>query len=327
MARIVLGLGSSHGPQLHVPPQMWAYFAERDRKNPGLLGKDGKFRPYDELVAAAPASMAAEITPEKWRERHAATQEGIARVSRKLAEVSPDVLVMVGDDERELFNDENTPAFMVYWGQTVPNVIRKVPDTADAPARAGAWAYGEADAEYPGSPELGEHIVKWMIANRFDVSHSAHLGTGKGIGHAFGFGFRRIMDGKIVPSLPIVMNASFPPNVPTAKRTYDFGMALRRAIESWPTDARVAVLALGGLSHQVIDEELDRRMLTAMQEKDMPTLRALPRERLKGMAGQTRTWLATAGAVEHLTMDLYAYIPCYRSPAGTGCAMAFAHWD
>ena len=36
--------------------------------------------------------------------------------------------------------------------------------------------------------------------------------------------------------------------------------------------------------------------------------------------------MSLAGAAEHLDMDLFDYVPCYRSPAGTGCAMAFAQW-
>ena len=37
-----------------------------------------------------------------------------------LADVSPDVLVMIGDDQKELFQDDNMPAMLVYWGDTFP---------------------------------------------------------------------------------------------------------------------------------------------------------------------------------------------------------------
>lgn len=101
---------------------------------------------------------------------------------------------------------------------------------------------------------------------------------------------------------------------------------MRAAIEAWPTDARVAVVASGGLSHFVIDEELDRQILKAFQEKDVEALGALPRRRLNSGTSEIRNWIATAGVVEHLDMQLIDYVPCYRSPAGTGCAMAFAQW-
>jgi predicted class III extradiol MEMO1 family dioxygenase len=101
---------------------------------------------------------------------------------------------------------------------------------------------------------------------------------------------------------------------------------VRGAIESWKSNARVAVIASGGLSHFVIDEELDRQILKALQAKDADALCSLPRGRLNSGTSEIRNWIAAAGAVEHLPMTLIDYVPCYRSPAGTGCAMAFAQW-
>jgi 3-O-methylgallate 3,4-dioxygenase len=89
----------------------------------------------------------------------------------------------------------------------------------------------------------------------------------------------------------------------------------------------VGVLASGGLSHFVVDEELDRRVLKAMQEKDAAALGSLPPQRMRAGTSETRNWIAVAGAAEHLDMELFDYVPCYRSPAGTGCAMAFAKWE
>ncbi len=42
--------------------------------------------------------------------------------------------------------------------------------------------------------------------------------------------------------------------VPSARRCYKLGRALRRAIESFPEDINVAIVATGGLSHQVHGE-------------------------------------------------------------------------
>lgn len=42
--------------------------------------------------------------------------------------------------------------------------------------------------------------------------------------------------------------------VPSARRCYKLGQALRRAIESFPEDINVAIVATGGLSHQVHGE-------------------------------------------------------------------------
>jgi OH-DDVA oxygenase len=42
-----------------------------------------------------------------------------------------------------------------------------------------------------------------------------------------------------------------------------------------------------------------------------------------------RNWITVAGAMHdtNMSMKLLDYVPCYRSEAGTGCAMAFAHWQ
>ena len=129
-----------------------------------------------------------------------------------------------------------------------------------------------------------------------------------------------------MPTVPIMLNTYYPPNQPTPRRCYAMGQALRQAVESWPEDLRVAVIASGGLSHFVIDEALDHQIIAAMQNHDAATLTSLPRERLDSGNAEIRNWIATAGAVEHLDMQLIDYMPCYRSPAGTGCAMGFAVW-
>ena len=58
--------------------------------------------------------------------------------------------------------------------------------------------------------------------------------------------------------------------------------------------------------------------------KDAAVLSALPQRRMNSGTSEVRNWIATAEAVEHLDMALIDYLPCYRSPAGTGCAMGFA---
>src|SRR6266545_7053261 len=110
MAQIVLGMGTSHSPQLNTPPDIWPDHAQRDSRNPELfVPPDGRAVPFDELVRQRGAAVAAEITPEKWQERYDACQRGIARLQRTLAAVAPDVLIMVGDDQEELFHDDLMP--------------------------------------------------------------------------------------------------------------------------------------------------------------------------------------------------------------------------
>jgi 3-O-methylgallate 3,4-dioxygenase len=67
-------------------------------------------------------------------------------------------------------------------------------------------------------------------------------------------------------------------------------------------------------------------VLKAMAERDAATLAAIPRSQFLAGTSEVLNWIAASGAVEHLRMEVVDYQPCYRTEAGTGCAMAFARW-
>jgi hypothetical protein len=327
MANIVLGIGSSHSPQLSAPPEAWPAFGENDKSNPELLGRDGRFHPYDEFLAQADPALGKQLNASVWQSKWDRCQNGVAWVARRLQEVAPDVLIIIGDDQEELFHDDNAPALLVYWGDEVINTPRVYPDRVPEPVRAAGWGYGAKTETFPGSPELGRHLIETFIDHAVDVSHSRQLKPARGVGHAFGFVYHRVFNGgSPIPTLPIMLNTYYPPNQPTPKRCFEIGRVIRNAVESWESDARVAVLGSGGLSHFVIDEQLDQEMIEAMRAGDGERLTAVPRELLNSGTSESRNWIAAAGALTDLQMRLQDYIPCYRSPAGTGCAMAFAEW-
>ncbi len=161
----------------------------------------------------------------------------------------------------------------------------------------------------------------------FDPAHSKYYLPEQGMSHSYGYVYRRIMTDKIYPIIPVNINTYYPPNQITPRRAYQLGQAIREAIESWPEDLRVVVMATGGLSHFVVDEEFDKAFLDLMANGDVEGHAALPLEKLQSGNSEFRCWSALAGAVEDKSMTLIDYVPCYRSPAGTGCAMAFAYWE
>jgi 3-O-methylgallate 3,4-dioxygenase len=323
MARIVFGLATSHSPQLSLPPENWLRRGEEDQRNQSLYRvPDGKHVTFEELLAEADPRSTQELTPAVFQKRYDANQKGIARLAEALERIAPDVLVILGDDQQEAFHDDNMPAFCVYWGEQVPYVPRRAGGTA----ALTTWAYPKEPKQYPGHPALALHIIDAMMEQGFDVAHSKYLQEGQSITHAVTFVFARIMQGKGIPVVPIMQNTYFPPNQPRPRRSYEFGVALRNAVETWKSQARVAVLGSGGLSHFVVDEELDRQVLKALHGKDLNTIASLPLERLQSGSSEIRNWITTAGAVQHLDMEVIDYVPCYRSPAGTGCAMGFAQW-
>src|SRR3977135_667307 len=121
MAEIVLGMATSHGPMLSTPPEKWALRVGADRQNARHFFK-GKTYKFDELTALRAAErLDLQITPEVWRTRHAACQTAISTLAEVYAEVKPDVAVIVGNDQMEIFTDATIPAFSVFWGDSLVN--------------------------------------------------------------------------------------------------------------------------------------------------------------------------------------------------------------
>jgi len=331
VAEIVLGIGSSHSPQLSTPSEGWKGRGENDKRHKELIGTDGVVSNFEDLLARADvARIAKEITPEKMLERHERNQKAIAKLSKTLNEANLDVLVMLGDDQQEYLLDDNMPGICIFWGDQVTVTGHGGDPAGHSTPLIG---YSHEERVVPTSSSLGRHLIEYLVESEFDVGCSNLLDPNKGggahggIGHAFGYVYHRLMTGKIIPTVPIMVNTYYPPNQPTPKRCYDLGRAIKGAIEAWPTKARVGVLASGGLSHFVVDEGLDQMALEGMKEKSVAKLGALPREKMNSGNSEIRNWIAVTGATEHLEMELVDYVPCYRSPAGTGCAMGFATWS
>ena len=332
MAQVVFGIGTSHSPQLSMSADTWYLRGESDKRNQGLIGIDGIVSNYESLLTRRDdlGEVAKEITSEKMAKRHEENQRSIDKVSEALYRVDPDILVMVGDDQQEYLRDDNMPAICVYWGDNVLVKGRTNPGAGQENVRL--IGYSEEDKIVPTHSALGRHIIEYLIESEFDIGRSSFFDASRGrmqggIGHAFGFVYHRLMTGKVIPTVPIMLNTYYPPNQPTPKRCYELGRSLRNAIEAWPVKARVAVLASGGLSHFVVDEDLDYKAMDGIKNKDIVKIAQLPRERLNSGNSEIRNWIVATGATEHLDLDYMTYVPCYRSPAGTGCAMAFAEWS
>lgn len=334
MAKIVLGMGSSHGPQLALPPEQWHRRATADRGNPELWYQ-GRTYTFPELVEARGAQrFAGELSEEKARARWTASQKAIGHLAATLERAAPDVVVILGDDQHEAFDDDNMPAISVYWGASID----------DAPATSEDWGqaymyttapFGNPPASrrsHPTDATLGLHLIEQLIDGGFDVAHSRYLPSDRHygtIGHAFYYVYRRLMNNEVIPNVPVLLNTYYPPNQLPVKRCYQLGRALRQAIEAWDSDKRVALIASGGLSHFVIEEDLDEQILDGLKTRNEEKLTGLPDIRFNSGTSEIRNWIVVAGALadSDLEMKVVDYAPCYRTEAGTGCAMAFVEWQ
>lgn len=337
MAEIILGLGTTHGPLLATPPEAWDGRAEVDRKNPALAYRDRTYN-FEELLQARKDPYFEEQNRIEVRtEYFGRCQAALDQLGDIVEQTKPDVMVIVGDDQHEWFLGEIQPAFAIYHHTTVTNYAldEETKDwhrAAHGRGHSMMMNHPESDQSYPVAGELAVHLIERTTLDEFDTASSGAQPVGdqgpRNLGHAYGFIVRRILGDKPMPIVPILINTYFLPNQPTAKRCYDYGRALGRAIKSWDKKARVAVCASGGMSHFVIDEELDRRLLGALENRDVKALTTEPEFSFRSGNSEIKNWIIVAGicAETEMRMDLLDYVPCYRSEAGTGSGMAFATW-
>src|SRR6187401_1163496 len=114
MAELVMGLGTSHGSQVSLTPNWWGEHGKLDRKRTN----------YDELVKDASPDIAGQLTEEVWQRKYDTVQSAVARSSDYLTSVAPDALIVIGDDQAELYAEKNIPAISLFWGDEVIDIPR-----------------------------------------------------------------------------------------------------------------------------------------------------------------------------------------------------------
>jgi gallate dioxygenase len=203
--------------------------------------------------------------------------EGYKPVQEWLAAKAPDVLFFIYNDHVTSFFFDHYSHFALGVGEEFP-----VADEGGGPRKL---------PPIKGHPALARHIANSLVADEFDLSFF----QGKGLDHGC-FSPLSVLwphdpdwPGAIVPLQVGVLQ--FP--TPSAKRCFKLGKALRKAIESYPEDLKVAIVGTGGLSHQVHGE----RAGFNNTEWDMEFLELLERDPEK-LTDITIADYATRGGLE-----------------------------
>ena len=244
--------------------------------------------------------------------------EGYRPVQRWLADKKPDVLLMV-------FNDHVTSFFFDHYSHFALGI-------GDSYAPADEGGGPRALPPVRGHTGLSHHIAAGLVADEFDLSYFQDKPLDHGLfsplsmlwPHEDGW------PGAIVPLQIGVLE--FP--IPSARRCYKLGQSLRRAIESYPEELRVALVATGGLSHQVHGErcgfnnpEWDMTFMD-MLERDPERLAEMTHAeyaRLGGFEGaEVIMWLVMRGALSPKIRKLHQ---SYYLPSMTGIATAIYEND
>lgn len=324
MAKLVAGYGSSHSPMLAALVEDWQMgaFASRDKAR-AHVDLDGKPCRYDDLLASAPADAASRIAPDLLARRHADVQSAIARLRDDIESAQLDALIIVGDDQEELFDAGNTPSIGLWYGRTIRNAKA---DAVSEPLARARMRYQEPDGDrdYPCHAELALHLIATLQDDGFDLAVMREQPTSRPEGHAFSYVHRFCMGTAPVPIVPVFLNAYYPPNQPSPARCHALGEALARAVAACPLDLRVGIFASGGLSHFVVDEAFDTAFLDALRRGDHAFMREAPLSKLQSGSSEIRNWICLAGAVAGLDLAWAIYVPGYRTPALTGTGLGFA---
>jgi hypothetical protein len=329
MAKIVIGMGASHTPLLTLDSQHWKERGAVDYANKALNLSDGRLISYEQLLEEVGPKYEAVVTADVLEKKARQCSAALDRLASELSAAEPDVVIIVGDDQRELFDANNQPAVAIFHGEeVVTNGDYSYDDPPEWIRQMGKGYLLDDIHRFPAAPEFALELIRALMDCDVDVATVEAVADPRkaGFGHAYGFIVERLMRKRRIPVVPLLLNTYYPPNVPSAGRAYRIGRALAQAVALSRSELRVAVIASGGLSHFVVDEQLDRGVLGAFERGDVGYLSSIPREALVAGSSEILNWVLTAGAVADLPFAWQEYHPLYRTPAGTGVGAGFAVW-
>lgn len=265
------------------------------------------------------ASSHAPLMARAWESVDAPRRESIsvtfAELGRRVNAARPDVLVVVSPDHWVNFFLNNLPSICIGVGQT-----HKGPPEP--------WLKHLPYASVPGHPGFAAHLARTALDEGFEPSLSHHLE----LDHGFVIPLWKLGIDPLPPLVPIIVNTIEPP-MPSLRRCLAWGDLIRSAIERYPDELRVAVLATGGASHSIgepdmgrIDEAFDQECFEHLRSSDRESLLAFLEQRLEAAgngAAEMRNWLIAHGVAQGRGFELIGYHPYPEWYVGCG----FAAWN
>jgi len=309
-----LGIGVSHAPGMYLETQeQWDFLWHRlsvDRNIPQPQ------RAYEEQG-------------DELKDMVRRIQHGHKALQRVFDDYKPDILIIIGGDQTEMFDRSNVPQLMMYLGEraygTKPGPQMLAGPNAESPMM-------EMEVEVDFSKWLLNKLVK---QEGFDVAFSCEMnnlpGRRKGLPHAFMNPASYILENTKVPTVIVYENTYDPPSL-SAKRCYELGQAIARLVKDDPR--RIAILGSGGLAHDPggkrsgwLDQPLDHWFLNQITEGNGKATQAMftfDSDTMVAGTGEIRAWITVAGAMEE--MGARAQVVDYVEAAKTVTGLGFAYW-
>ncbi len=223
-----------------------------------------------------------------------------------IADLKPDVVILVYNDHASAFSLEIIPTFALGCAEEFP------------PADEG-WGPRKVPV-VKGNPDLAWHIAQSTILDEFDITIVNKMPVDHGLTVPLSLmcGQPKEWPFQVIPLCVNVIQ--YPP--PTGHRCWNFGKAIRKAVESFPGDQRVVIFGTGGMSHQLqgpraglINSTFDKNFLDrfSADPESLTKIQHLEYVREAGSEGiELVMWLIMRGALDIDAKEIYRF---YHVPA------------
>lgn len=221
--------------------------------------------------------------------------------------IEPDIFLVVYNDHANNFFFDAWPTFALGVG-----AVHKQADEG--------WGKRPLP-DLPGDPEFAMHLARSLVDDEFDPTICQDMAVDHGV-----LSFLPLLtdtDWKI-PVVPLAVNVIQHP-IPSAKRLWKLGKAIRHAVETFPSDKKIVVFGTGGLTHQLHgtqfgqkNEAWDNEFMDLL-ESDPEQLSELPLQTYMERGGtegvEMIMWLAMRAALGPTVKRIHRN---YTAPFTTG---------
>ena len=225
---------------------------------------------------------------------------------------APDVVIIVYNDHASAFSLELIPTFAIGVAERFQ------------PADEG---YGPRKVPVvEGHPELAWHLAESLILDEFDMTIANEMPVDHGltVPLSIACGEPDIWPCKVIP---LCVNVIQYPS-PRGNRCYQLGKAIRKAVEAFPEDLKVAIFGTGGMSHQLqgeraglVNADFDIAFLDDLTQ-NVDRLVRIPHVEYLREAGSEGAelvmWMIMRGALDDDAREVYRHfhVPASNTAAG-----------
>jgi len=269
--------------------------------------------PHDPVMFVAPEAPSEDVRTRMW--------SAFERCAKRLADLEPTSVVIVGADHYMLFGTTCLPSYLIGTGDV------------DGPLDAMP---GLRRGVIPNSEVLATHIAAdghargfdWAVARALTVDHSVAIPN------------QLIVEplraaGRSIGTIPVYLASGVDPFI-RISRAIDVGRQIRQAVEGFSADERVVVIGSGGISHWVgtadmgrVNEAFDREILYYALRGDLAGIASLTDDYILANGGnggmEIRNWACAMGALEGASGEIIAYEAVPEWVTGLGFVQLHVH--